>query len=414
MTKKKKKQARVILDEFRLEEISLVDNPAQPLARVAIMKRGGNDAPEAMSNTKKQKPNEPPTEEEASSSVLATIAKRLALTTLTAGHSHAILTEFEGGEKRIGTTSFVEDHTHDWIIDEAGNIVIGDTGGHAHGVSILISKGEDGFEEVVGALTYSGEEAAASQATDMTAESRDEADKLGDSYEGEDMTTKKKTSADEQAAVTQEEFDAMTKRAEKAEAISALTTEHRTHFDSLTPKAQDKFLGQTTGERGKVVAKAAEADSVVFTSSDGTEFRKSDDPRLIKMAQDRDADRAELVAERAIAKAADLNRRAADLKHLPGTQDAKVAILKAVDSLSGEDKAKALELLNSQDANISKAFEVLGVSGGGEEANDTADSRLNALASRHAAAESIPFAKAYDAVLRTDEGAKLYNESVGV
>lgn len=72
--------------------------------------------------------------------------KRIALTSPVAGHSHTLSTAIgELGEARRGTTSYVDGHAHDWIMDEAGNIEIGHAMGHAHGIGALVMKREKTF-----------------------------------------------------------------------------------------------------------------------------------------------------------------------------------------------------------------------------------------------------------------------------
>lgn len=67
--------------------------------------------------------------------------KRVAMTSPVNGHSHTLSTGgYELGEQRRGQTSYVDGHCHDWIMDEAGNIEIAHAGGHAHGISAIVTK----------------------------------------------------------------------------------------------------------------------------------------------------------------------------------------------------------------------------------------------------------------------------------
>ena len=117
MTKPKKR----VMKEFAISEISLVDNPAQPQARIAILKR---DEPMAKN--------------------------RRALTTMTAGHAHSIILMDGYSDIKAGRTSFAEmpqgadgGHSHDWVMDDAGNIIIAESHGHTHGVGVLVKCVDD-------------------------------------------------------------------------------------------------------------------------------------------------------------------------------------------------------------------------------------------------------------------------------
>jgi len=112
-----------IMKEFEINEISSVDKPAQPNAKSVIMKR--HDSP---------------------------IKKALAVTTINAGHAHTISTYGpDGAEARTGSSSWAQQgddsHSHDWVTDESGNIIIADAAGHGHGLAALITKNDISPEE---------------------------------------------------------------------------------------------------------------------------------------------------------------------------------------------------------------------------------------------------------------------------
>lgn len=67
--------------------------------------------------------------------------KRVALTSPVNGHSHTLSTaNMDGSEARRGTTSYVDGHAHDWIMDEAGNLELGHAQGHSHGIGAIVMK----------------------------------------------------------------------------------------------------------------------------------------------------------------------------------------------------------------------------------------------------------------------------------
>ena len=98
------KTTRRRIKKLRIDETSVVDKAAHRPARIAIMKRAADtDAVELQKN-------------------------RMAMTGQTDGHSHTIVLVSAHaehlGELKAGTTSFADGHVHDWIMTEAGNIMI--------------------------------------------------------------------------------------------------------------------------------------------------------------------------------------------------------------------------------------------------------------------------------------------------
>ena len=226
------------------------------------------------------------------------------------------------------------------------------------------------------------------------------------------MKTAEQQAAEQQAADLQKANE-MNKR---LEAIVGLTAEERAHFDKMaTPAEQDAFLALNSGLRKVAIQKAAEANAVGYTAADGTEYRKSDDPRLIKMAQQADADRLELRKSQEAAATAEFKKTAAtDLAHLPGTEDEKVAMLKAISAIPDEaQRDAALKALKAGSSALSKNFKPGGTSdpgaGGSGDGAESAQGLLDAAVQKHATEKNLPLSKAYVEVLSTAEGAKLYD-----
>lgn len=364
----KKKRRR--MKKLRLDEISWVDRPAQEPARMAIMKRDS-------------------------------VQKRLILTTEMSGHAHMIVGtqgSSEGmSELRAGQTSMVHGHVHDWVVDDVGNIRIGDADGHSHGIGILIEKVGDGDleeEKLAGLLRG--------------------VDNLGEGMDDSSMTKQNTPEGDAEKGIPQEQFEAMQKRAERAEAVAKLSTDERTYFDGLDTGDQDKFLAKSDKEREAIVKNAQDENSVVYTAEDGTEFRKSDDTRLVQMAKDRDADRAELRKQREQAETAQFEKRATEeLGHLKGETSDKAVLLKSVEGIEDEEqRGRILEILKSQDAGIGKAMTRVGHKGSGSE-GDSAEAKIAAMAKKRAAEKGISEEKAYMEVLESSEGQELHKAHYG-
>ena len=365
MTKPKDKLR--VMKDLDMREISLVDYPMQDPARVAILKRRSDDAD---------------------------MQKRIAVTSMTAGHAHSVLTaNYQGGENRIGQTSYVEGHVHDWIMDDAGNIFIADAAGHSHGIAVL-TKNQPGAPAAGEDNTTAGTTKAAPSGAENT-----------------EMTPEQLAALQKAADESKAKVAELEKANARSQSILALTAEQRAHFDALKGAEQDQFLALTAEQRADVVKNLRDANPVVFKSADGTEYRKNDDARLIKMARENDQRAVELAREQSIRKQADLEKRAADeFKTLGGDVVVKAALLGAVEGITdATTRGKVLEALKAHDAGLGAAFQRVGTSTPAN-VNKRAGDRLDELAKAYAANHKCDLGKAYDEVIRTPEGRVLYEE----
>lgn len=198
---------------------------------------------------------------------------------------------------------------------------------------------------------------------------------------------------------------------EVTKAVSALTDAEKAHYNTLGEEGKASFLKLDADGRKKELEKLQASDPVVYTDAAGTEYKKSDDPRLVQMAKDRDEDRKVAKAEREKRENIELEKRAdEDLGHLPGEKNVKIAVLKAVDGIQDEGVRKsAHEMLKAQNEAHAGAFEARGSRGEGfKKASD----ELDAMAKKHAADNNVPYAQAYNAVLKTEAGKKLYEQTL--
>jgi hypothetical protein len=215
----------------------------------------------------------------------------------------------------------------------------------------------------------------------------------------------KKALADQAAQLAE-----IQKTAERQGKVLALTAAERAHFDTLKGMDADAFLALNVAGRAEAVEKAAAADPVVFTAPDGTEYRKSDDQRLVKMARDSAAQSVELEKERQLRKQVELVKRAADeLPNLGGDVAVKAALLGAVDTLAEDVRGQVMSTLKAHDAGLGKAFVRVGSTTGSDVSKSAAD-QLDEMAKAYAAENKVDMAKAYEAVVRTEKGAALYQE----
>lgn len=186
----------------------------------------------------------------------------------------------------------------------------------------------------------------------------------------------------------------LTKRAEKAEADLA------------------KATTDLTAEKAKVadLAKAADIaknDEVLKVGE--TEVRKSavGEASFAFMK----AQQAEIQKARDEAELATLTKRAeTEIGHLPGEAIAKAKVLKAIGGMGEEDRKALDTMLKAGEAAIAKGFTTFGVKPGAPNSDDPI-AKLDGLAKAKASKDSISYAKAYDEVLKTEEGQALYAAS---
>ena len=360
-----------IMKEFEIGEISSVDRPAQPGAKAVMFKRDSSE-----------------------------IKKSLAVTTINAGHAHTLIsTGHAGAEMREGTTSYdsgmpgEEGHSHSWITDESGNFIIADAAGHGHGLAALITKNENisPEEDPLADLLSKGNNSASEKSEDNT------------------MTDEEK----KQLADLEKSVADQTARAEKAEQLSKLSDSEKEYLKSLEGDKADEFLAKSDEDRKVEITEMAKADAVIYTDTDGNEYRKSDDSRFVTMAKKFDAERKTRLEIEKKAADAELAKSAEALSHLPGEAEDKIALMKGLSLLGDEDKASALKCLSASDKAMAKGFDTLGTS---EEpkGSESYDEALNAIAKSLREKDSnLTEADAMVKAMTSEEGLRIYNKQHG-
>lgn len=229
----------------------------------------------------------------------------------------------------------------------------------------------------------------------------------------EDEEMAKKT--EDQNNELQKSLDDVKQKLEKSEKIVALSADHRAHYDGLSGDDQEAFLNKSEDERSAIVKNAADANPVIYTNEAGEEFRKSDDPRLVRMAREADEERRVAKRDREKLENERLEKRAeSEMSHLPGDADTKIAVLKAIDSIEDEEVRKgAKAIIDAGDTAIAKSFERFGHQRDVTKSDDDPKAKLDELSKQYAEEYKVSHAEAYDAVLKTDQGRALYAESRG-
>ena len=360
-----------VMQEFRIDEISSVDNPAQEGARVVLMKRAEPLDTSGLENEVKH-------EVQKGMGGLADL-----LTSEEEGHQHGI------------SVSRCEGEIEYYVSYGSGP---DDEGGHSH----PLARSDDGYVlGVVAGHTHTIDQETISQAVLALVTKNDAA-------KGEEAMTEK--------TENQPTVEELQTQLVRTQAVVALNTEERAHFDALSEEAQTAFLAKSADGRKteiEAIAKAEhDANPVVYTTADGTEFRKSDDPRNIAMAKRLDATEKENATLKAKDEQAALEKRAeTELPHLPGEVKTRAAMLKAIDGI--EDTAQreaAHNVLRAQNETLAKAFETHGH--GGQSEPGSPDDQLDKLAKAHAEKESMSYQAAYADVLTSPEGRALYAKTV--
>lgn len=292
---------------------------------------------------------------------------RPTMTTETEGHQHVFDDAGQAGETTCAQSQGEQyGHTHSWVRMLDNSVVFAATDGHTHEV-LPTTKSATGGEANM-------------------SDTKNEVD-----------------AAKAQTEAVQKSLNEMTKRAERAEAISKLNADERGLFETLGADA-DAFLAKTVEQRAEQVKESKDSNRVVFKALDGTEYRASDDKRLIALAKKADAD-SKATAE-AIAKAEQIGfekRANEEIPHLPGTVEVRAKVLKVLQGVEG-----ASEILKAAEAALAKAFVAQGTTAGAD--LNKAEDKLENLAKAHAEAKKVSIEKARAEVLTTPEGAALYAE----
>lgn len=345
----KMKRAKIV--KLSLDELAGVDAGAQSAAGEVVMKRKLDDEkPETMVAT----------------------TKRAALTSAVMGHSHLLnsvddmqsgCTSSEKIERADGmqSDSWVGYHSHSWIRDESGAIVIGESAGHTH-------------------------EIATTSAT-LAAKAAIKSSLPIEPVKVSDMTTK----------------------------IVALTEKQFAHYGELNEADRETFAAKSSVDRDSEVAKALEQNPIVFTGEvTKTVVRLKDGDLAKRFAMNAEESAVELAkAKTEITKAnearelVELTKRAADtIGNLAGDDGAHVALLKAAESIPDEAKRKtAIETLKSANAALAKAKKPGGFGGSGDPQPGDPLAEWNGAVAKFAEANGIKdLGLASERFLGTSEG----------
>jgi len=442
--------ARRIMTKFSLNEVSFVDRPAQTPAVADIAKasidellddnfektlqpnegeKRGAFIRRFMASDEMADEDEDKRREEAGKRFdKATAEKRgdlvHLLTSAESGHQHGI--SIHGSSDGIHLiVSFAQGadeegmHDHQVVRNEDGSYTVSENRGHNHTIDA-----EEMGRVLLAAMNKAAEDpeldhiplelggALLADLPEVKKASETATDDEGDTQmSAEDLKKAKDAQAAAEAKVA------------TLEKVAALSGVHKSHYDSLDADLDDAarkaFLDMDKAARDAEVAKAAAAaadtNPVVYKAANGDEFRKNDDPRLIKMAQERDTERKELALEKAKTADADLEKRAEALDNLPGDLKVRKAIIKAVDGIEDDEVRKAAhDALAAKNAAMhgqltevgTAATPVIAKSG----SQSDAEAELDRLAKELASKDGIDYFDAYQKV--ADSNQELVNKAL--
>lgn len=220
--------------------------------------------------------------------------------------------------------------------------------------------------------------------------------------------TKKLTDQDELNKKLQAKVDLLSK-------VNTLSATEAEYFATLNGDAErEAFLAKSSDDRKAIVKNAKDANPVIYKDSSGNEYRKNDDPRLLKQAKDNDELRKQMGEFIKAGRDAKYEKRAsAELGNLTGKMEAKVALLKAIDSIEDEEVKKEVNrIITSIDKVSSMAFKTVGTTGGTSDPDDLSDpeTQLNKMAKDYAKVNKVTYEQAYDHVAQSVEGQQVYAE----
>lgn len=208
------------------------------------------------------------------------------------------------------------------------------------------------------------------------------------------------------------EVELLTKARDTALRRAAMTDAEKAYEASLPEADRAAFVEQEPAARQDAVAKAKAADSVIYKSKrTGREYTRSTNPEIVALAKDADAAYEIAVSEQTARKDGEYLAKAKALNNLAGTDEEKVALLKAIDAISDPAmRAKQHELLASRNTEMAKAFARAGTINVEPQAG-SAEAELDTLAKAKATADKVTVEVAMARVLSTPEGQALYAKS---
>jgi hypothetical protein len=203
---------------------------------------------------------------------------------------------------------------------------------------------------------------------------------------------------------TEAEIAALEAKCTRQEKILNLSADERSYFARLALEQQDAFLSKSRKDRQDDM-------TPVYTSElTGAKFYASDDQRTIDQAKQSDQTVTEMRKQLAEAKVATLHTRAnTELAHLSGTTEVRAAILSSIENIADKDtREAALKAIKDYDSKASVSFTRQGGGTARPAVQVDAEEQIQKLADKYEEENDVTPEVAYNAIMETAEGQKLY------
>ena len=290
-------------------------------------------------------------------------------------------------------------HEHQVVVDEDGTYRLTENVGHTHEID----------QEKFTALLAASAMAMGKASSDVNEAGASGNETVGTKKESA-MTDEEKKLMDAMKA----ELAEMKMKLKQAKKQGNLTDKQKKFADKMDDTAKAAFIEKSSDERDADIAKAEDADAVIYKSLDGAEYRKSDDSRLVALAKKADEDSKELALEKAARNNDRLEKAAeADLPFMKGDVATRAALLKAVEGIEAEAlRNDVMESLKAHNDSMAEAFVTKGHSTGpsADDLAKSANDKLEEATAEIMKSDSISYAQAYTKAC--DQNPQLANEAI--
>ena len=192
----------------------------------------------------------------------------------------------------------------------------------------------------------------------------------------------------------------------------SMTADVRKFYGALGETEKAAFLLKSSADQLAQIAATNSDDPIVYTTKSGLEIRESAGETSVALAKQLDAT---VETIKALTKSGDDARfeaiYKAEFNNLP--RQATIALLKAAETMSEEDKKKLLEAQRAANKALESRTRFVGKAAGNfDDVSDDPEAQLDAMAKARAEKTNETFAKAYDHVIQSEGGRELYAKFV--
>lgn len=202
--------------------------------------------------------------------------------------------------------------------------------------------------------------------------------------------------------------ESLTTERDEALAKAGMSDAEKAYMNGMDQKKRPAFMAMSPEER-----KAMMEEKPMSKADENHQDEVSKRLDAIEKAhQEELAKRDETIAkmEKQLEMSELTKRVDTEYPNLPGESLKKALMLGEIEKMSEESQEMLKGIMKAHDEKLAEGTKEIGKSGDNGAA--TAGEKLEKMVKKHADEQSIDMAKAWDAVLRTEEGQKLYSESV--